>query len=226
MPSPPARTPWSFSTKPACTPRANSRSRKTSPWCRYRRHVRNSTRRRTSGNICARPIFPTACLRPTPIFSMPVRKPGKSSSMRPDVSPPSRRAIGQSSIKQFEAWYYYVELGKIAHFSSEIRLQWEVTQMTDEPIIEQLLEPSTVLSRALDFMETDLDAEAYNAVSAWVARAIREISEDLARVQAIDPEALEGLPAARMKIEGGKLWLRIFEEIQGAITRYASGWEA
>ncbi len=98
--------------------------------------------------------------------------------------------------------------------------------MTDEPTIEQLLEPSTVLSRALDFMETDLDAEAYNAVSAWVARAIREISEDLARVQAIDPEALEGLPAARMKIEGGKLWLRIFEEIQGAITRYASGWQA
>jgi len=87
--------------------------------------------------------------------------------------------------------------------------------MTDEPTIEQLLEPSTVLSRALDFMQTDLDAGAYNVISAWVARAIREISEDLARVQAIDPEALEGLPAARMKIEGGKLWLRIFEEIQG-----------
>ncbi len=60
--------------------------------------------------------------------------------------------------------------------------------MTDEPTIEQLLEPSSVLSHALDFME--------------------------------------GLPAARMKIEGGKLWLRIFEEIQGAITRYGSGWEA
>ena len=98
--------------------------------------------------------------------------------------------------------------------------------MTDELTIEQLLAPSTVLSHALDFMETDLDADAYNVISTWVARVIREIREDLARVQAIDPEALEGLPGARMKIEGGKLWLRIFEEIQGAITRYGSGWEA
>jgi hypothetical protein len=98
--------------------------------------------------------------------------------------------------------------------------------MTDEPTIEQLLEPSAALSRALDFMETDLDADAYNAISVWVARAIREIREDLARAQAIDPEALEGLPSARMKIEGCKLWLRIFEEIQGAITRYGSGWQA
>ena len=98
--------------------------------------------------------------------------------------------------------------------------------MTDERTIGQLLEPSTVLSRALDFMETDLDAGAYTAISAWVARAIHEIREDLARVQAIDREVLEDLPAARMKIEGGKLWLRIFEEIQGAITRYASGWQA
>ena len=45
--------------------------------------------------------------------------------------------------------------------------------MADEPTIEQLLEPSTVLSRALDFMETDLDAGAYNVISALVARAIR-----------------------------------------------------
>ena len=93
--------------------------------------------------------------------------------------------------------------------------------MADEPTIEQLLEPSTVLSRALDFMETDLDAGAYNVISAWVARAIREIGEDLARAQAIDEEALKGLPAARTKIEGGKLWLRIFEQIQKAIPRYA-----
>ena len=98
--------------------------------------------------------------------------------------------------------------------------------MTHEPTIERLLEPSTVLSHALDFMETDLDADAYNVISTWVARAVREIRDDLARVQPIDPQALEGLPAARMKIEGGKLWLRIFEEIQGAITRYGSGWEA
>ncbi len=93
--------------------------------------------------------------------------------------------------------------------------------MADEPTIEQLLEPSTVLSRALDFMETDLDAGAYNVISAWVARAIREIGEDLASAQAIDEEALKGLPAARMKIEGGKLWVRIFEQIQKAIPRYA-----
>jgi hypothetical protein len=97
--------------------------------------------------------------------------------------------------------------------------------MTDEPTIEQLLEPSTVLSRALDFMETDLDADAYNVISAWVARAIREISEDLARVQATGAEALEGLPATRMKIEGGKLWLPIFEQIQNAIPRYAPAGE-
>ena len=97
--------------------------------------------------------------------------------------------------------------------------------MTDEPTIEQLLEPSTVLSHALDFMETDLDADAYNVISTWVARAIHEIREDLARVQAIDPEALEGLPAARLKIEGGKLWLRIFTQIQQAIPRYAPAGE-
>ncbi len=97
--------------------------------------------------------------------------------------------------------------------------------MTDERRIEQLLEPSTVLSRALEFMQTDLDAGAYNVISEWVARAIREIREDLARVQAIGPEALEDVPAAHTKIEGGKLWLRIFEEIQGAIAPYGSGWQ-
>ncbi len=74
-------------------------------------------------------------------------------------------------------------------------------------------------------METDLDAGAYNVISAWVARAIREIGEDLVRAQAIDEEALKGLPAARMKIEGGKLWLRIFEQIQKAIPRYAPAGE-
>jgi hypothetical protein len=47
----------------------------------------------------------------------------------------------------------------------------------------------------------------------------------LARAQAIDEEALKGLPAARMKIEGGKLWLRIFEQIQKAIPRYAPAGE-
>jgi hypothetical protein len=97
--------------------------------------------------------------------------------------------------------------------------------MTEEPTIERLLEPSTVLSRALEFMQTDLDAGAYNVISAWVTRAIREIEGDLARVQAIDQGAIESLPATRMKIEGGKLWLRIFEEIQGAITPYGSGWQ-
>src|SRR5215813_264205 len=62
-------------------------------------------RQRTSGNTCARPISPTACSRPTPTFLMPVRKLGRSSSTRPEESPPSQRAIGQSSIKQFEGWY-------------------------------------------------------------------------------------------------------------------------
>jgi hypothetical protein len=38
-------------------------------------------------------------------LSTPVRKPGKNSSTRPAVSPQSRRAIGQSSVKQFEGWY-------------------------------------------------------------------------------------------------------------------------
>jgi hypothetical protein len=52
--------------------------------------------------------------------------------------------------------------------------------MTHEPTIERLLEPSTVLSHALDFMETDLDADAYNVISTWVARAVREIRDDLA----------------------------------------------
>lgn len=97
--------------------------------------------------------------------------------------------------------------------------------MTDEPTIEQLLEPSAVLSRALEFMQTDLDPAAYNVVSTWIARAIREIREDLAKAQAIDPRTLEAAPAVRMKIEGGKLWLRIFEEIQGATAPYGREWQ-
>jgi hypothetical protein len=67
---------------------------------------------------------------------------------------------------------------KAHHLATSGRLP----HMTDEQTIKQLLEPSAVLSRALDFMETDLDADAYNVISAWVARAIREVSEDLARV--------------------------------------------
>jgi hypothetical protein len=97
--------------------------------------------------------------------------------------------------------------------------------MTDQPTIEQLLAPSTVLSRALEFMQTDIDADAYDVISGWVSRAIREIREDLSRVEAIDQNALEGLSAVRVKIESGRLWLRIFEEIQGAITPYGSEWQ-
>ena len=74
-------------------------------------------------------------------------------------------------------------------------------------------------------METDLDAGAYNVISAWVARAIREISEDLASAEATDPETLKDLPAACMKIEGGKLWPRIFTQIQEAIPGYAPAGE-
>jgi hypothetical protein len=73
-------------------------------------------------------------------------------------------------------WNYEKQIGAVGH-------------RTDGQKIEQLLEPSAVLSRALDFMETDLDADAYNVISAWVARAISEVSEDLARVST--PERLE-----------------------------------
>jgi hypothetical protein len=97
--------------------------------------------------------------------------------------------------------------------------------MTDAPKLEELLEPSTVLSRVLSFMETDLDADAYNVISAWVARTIDEIREDLATVETKEPEAVKELPAARMKLEGGKLWLRIFTQIQAAIPRYAPAGE-
>jgi hypothetical protein len=93
--------------------------------------------------------------------------------------------------------------------------------MADEPTIEELLETSTVLSHALDFMATDLDAGEREAISAWVARAIREIREELARAEAIDPEAPKGRGSSRVKIEGCKIWLRIFTQIQGAIAPYA-----
>jgi len=53
----PAHTPWSFSIKPLGIPRASSRSRKTSPWCRCRQPVRNSTRRRTSGRQYLRQTY-------------------------------------------------------------------------------------------------------------------------------------------------------------------------
>ena len=94
------------------------------------------------------------------------------------------------------------------------------TYMTDEQTIEQRLAPSTILSHALDFMETDLDANACNVISSWVARATHEIKEELARLLAIDPETLKGLPAARMKIESGRLWLHIFTQIREAIACY------
>jgi len=42
----------------------------------------------------------------------------------------------------------------------------------------------------------------------------------------VESEAAKALPTARVKIEGGKLWLRIFEQIQGAIIRHASGGQA
>src|SRR5258708_17546019 len=66
----------------------------------------------------------------------------------------------------------------------------------------------------LDFMQRDLDADAYKVISAWVARAIREIRADLARVQAIDPEALEGLPAARMAL-AAYIWANAAMSLKG-----------
>src|ERR1700681_4623583 len=62
--------------------------------------------RRTFGNTCARPISPTVCSRTTPPFSTPARTLGASSSTRPVASPPSPRAIGQSSVNHNEGWYY------------------------------------------------------------------------------------------------------------------------
>ena len=97
--------------------------------------------------------------------------------------------------------------------------------MTHEPTIEQLLAPSPVLSRALDFMQTDLDADAYDVIAAWISRAIRELRQDISKAQAVDQEVIERLSAVHMKIERSKLWLRIFEEIQGAITPYGSEWQ-
>src|SRR6266705_3974350 len=105
MRSRPAPTPWSLPTKPAGTPRPNSRCRKTSQWCGCRRHVRSSMRLKTSGNTCARPISPTGCSRATTTFSMPARTPGERSSTRPAESPPSPRESGQPSVKQYEGWY-------------------------------------------------------------------------------------------------------------------------
>src|SRR5271168_5654920 len=107
MPWPLGHTVWSFSTKPAGTPRVSSRFRKTSPCCRCRPHVRSSMQQRTSGNTCARPISPTVYSRATPTFLMPVRPPGASFSTKPAASPPSQRATGQSSVNHNEGWYYY-----------------------------------------------------------------------------------------------------------------------
>src|SRR6202521_17673 len=118
MRSRPAPTPWSLPTKPAGTPRPNSRSRKTSQWCRCRRHVRSSMRPKTSGNTCARPISPTGCSRATTTFSMPARKPGKSCSTRPAESPPSPPESGQPSVNQYEGWYYFSASKMLGHLRS------------------------------------------------------------------------------------------------------------
>jgi len=76
-----------------------------SPLSRCRRHARNSTRPRTSGSICARPISPTVCSPTTPPFSTPARTPGENFSPRPVASPQSHNAIGSSSVNLFEGWY-------------------------------------------------------------------------------------------------------------------------
>ena len=62
-------------------------------------------------------------------------------------------------------------------------------------------------------------------ISAWVARAIRELRDGVSKAQAADQKAIERLSAVHMKIERSKLWLRVFEEIQGAITPYGSEWQ-
>ena len=56
-------------------------------------------------HTCARPISRTACSRPTPTFSTPVRTLGSGSSPRSVASPQSQPAIGQPSVNHFEGWY-------------------------------------------------------------------------------------------------------------------------
>src|SRR5271156_872540 len=147
MPWPLGHTVWSFSTKPAGTPRVSSRFRKTSPCCRCRPHVRSSMQQRTSGNTCARPISPTVYSRATPTFLMPVRPPGASFSTKPAASPPSQRATGQSSVNHNEGWYNG-RLGDLERAISQLR----ETRGIDQPremTIAHLIEAVEAAGRAI-----------------------------------------------------------------------------
>ena len=84
----------SFSTRQVGTPRPSSSSRTISRWCPCRPHVQSSIPQKTSGNTCARPIYRTACSKPTPPSSMRPKTPGESSSKKTAASHPSQRAIG------------------------------------------------------------------------------------------------------------------------------------
>src|SRR3989337_401052 len=65
----------------------------------------SSTRRRTSGNTCARPISPTECSQPTRTSSMLHPTPATSSSRRLDGSPRSPLAAGPSAGDGYAGWY-------------------------------------------------------------------------------------------------------------------------
>jgi hypothetical protein len=71
------------------------------------RRVRpNSTRSRTSGNICAATGFPTACATPTtPSLTLHARL-GESSSPSRGQSPQSECVIGPTSVNPNNHWYH------------------------------------------------------------------------------------------------------------------------
>lgn len=68
--------------------------------CCCRREPRNSTRLRTSGNICAPTAFPTASSTATTLLSTPPARLGRSSSPNPK----------QSHQSECESWLTFVEL--------------------------------------------------------------------------------------------------------------------
>jgi hypothetical protein len=75
---------------------------------RCRPLVPNSTRPRTSGSICAKPISATGCSPITPPSSTPARTLGENFSPRQAASPRSLSAIGPPSVNLFEGWYKIV----------------------------------------------------------------------------------------------------------------------
>ena len=103
--SPRARTLSRCSIAQAGIRRPSSACRKTLRRSSSHRARRNSTRLRTSGNICAATGFPTACSTPTTPSSTPHARLGESSSLTPRQSPQSESAIGRTSVNLNDRWY-------------------------------------------------------------------------------------------------------------------------